>query len=113
MQAGDTRATLEPFRDRVQRLATERGLSTTQVGYLAYSDQQNGTSPSTFQKALRGERPLTISLVEAVADTLGVSPEEFHEYRLAVARRQLDEREVGLEQAIDMLEAVERALRRG
>lgn len=100
----------EPFAERVRRLAEAKDLSPTQVGYLAFKQDARGTSPATLQKVIRGERPLNVALLEAVARALDVPPEEFPEYRLAVARRALDEREVGLGEALDMLAAIEQAL---
>lgn len=100
---------IEPFGQRVARLAKDRGLSVAQVRYLAYEGK--GTSPETAKKVLEGSRPVTTVLVEAIARVLEVPPEEFPEYRLAVARRELDEREVGLDQALMTLEGIEQALR--
>lgn len=51
--------------------------------------------------------PLVMSLA---ARTLGIAPERFAEYRLAQAREALDERNVGLEAALERLAAVEAAL---
>lgn len=53
--------------------------------------------------------PETIS---AVAHALGVPPQEFPEYRLALARAQLDENEIGLDQALANLAQFEAALAR-
>jgi transcriptional regulator with XRE-family HTH domain len=48
--------------------------------------------------------------LKALADGLGVSPDEFPEYRLAVARQALDERESTLEEAMSRLLAIETQL---
>jgi len=100
----------EPFHARVKRLASEQGLSVSKVGYLAYDPDIKGTNPDTFKSVMAGRRRVTIPLIEAVAGALGVPANVFPEYRLAQARRRLDEREVGLEEAVAMLEAVEQAL---
>lgn len=47
----------------------------------------------------------------AILVALDVDPATFPEYRLALARRELDEREVGLDQALKMLETIEAAMR--
>lgn len=71
-------------------------------------------SLSTVQKALakNSTKGATTELIQTLAAALDVAPEEFPEYRLALARRELDEREVGLDQAVAMLTQIEAALRR-
>jgi hypothetical protein len=103
-------ATPEPFAQLVKRLAKERGVPVNEVGLRAWNPEIKGTKPDTFRSVMAGRRPVTIVLAEAVAGVLGVPPEDFGEYRLAVLRRQLDEREVGLEQALTMLAEIEEAL---
>lgn len=99
--------TTEPFADRVKRLAAGRSLSVSKLGYLAYDPDVKGTNPDTFKSVMAGRRSVNTALIEAVSSVLQIPPEEFPEYRLAVARRQLDEREVGLEQALETLSEIE------
>jgi len=91
---------VEDFPTRVRRLARERGTSITRLVHDAWDPQKRGTSPDLARKVLAGRRTLTPTLVEAVARALDVQPDEFPEYRLAIARRLLDEREVGLDTAV-------------
>jgi transcriptional regulator with XRE-family HTH domain len=49
--------------------------------------------------------------IRALAHALGVPPEEFPEYGLALARQKLDERKVGLDQAIRNFSEVKAAMR--
>lgn len=100
----------EPFAQRLRRLAGERGMSLERVAHDAWDQDVRGTSPNLFKKVMRGERDLKPGLIEAVARALGVPPEEFPEYRLALARNTLDEREVGLDQALAALTRFETAL---
>lgn len=94
----------EEFAQRVRRLAEERGLSMSRLLHDAWDPHIKGTSPDLARKVISGRRALTPTLIEAVAKALDVPPEEFPEYRLAMARRQLDEAEVGLDQALASLE---------
>jgi len=80
---------------------------------LAYEARSYG-APSSFTgswiSALkRGKRPLAPEILEGIAGALGVEPTVFPEYRLAIARRELDPSEppkgVGLEQALQNLTA--------
>jgi transcriptional regulator with XRE-family HTH domain len=64
-------------------------------------------SSAWFSKVKQGQRPATLDFLRGIAGALQIEPERFIEYRLAVARRQLDEREVGLEEAVRALERYE------
>jgi transcriptional regulator with XRE-family HTH domain len=101
----------EPFVLRVRRLAAERGMSLERVGVEAWDQNIRGTSPNLFKQVIAGRRALKPALIEAVARALHVPPEEFPEYRLALARRALDENEVGLDEALELLSRIEGALR--
>jgi transcriptional regulator with XRE-family HTH domain len=86
----------EPFADRARRLADERGWSIERLIYAAWDPNARGTSPGMIRKALNGQRALTPALMAAVARALDVPPDTFIEYRLARARRLLDETAIGL-----------------
>ena len=47
-------------------------------------------APNTISLLMRGEYPPTIESMEIIARVLGVSPDYFAEYRMAVKRRALD-----------------------
>lgn len=103
----------EPFPDRLRRLVKEKGTSMERVFIEAYDPTpRSGTSPAQMKKVMNGTRTITPHAIEAVAKALGVPPEEFPEYRLALARNQMDPSEVGLDQALKNLDRVEAALRR-
>jgi transcriptional regulator with XRE-family HTH domain len=107
--AGKEPNPVEPFPDRVKRLAAERGMSVAKLSYLAYDPDAKGTNPDTLRSVMAGRRRVTPALIEALARVLDVEPTEFPEYRLADVRRRLDEREVGLDEALRYLERIEQA----
>jgi transcriptional regulator with XRE-family HTH domain len=88
----------------VRRLRKERGLSLEDA---VFEIRGAGFRLSAGYLGMieRGEKQPSIEAIEAIARALGVAAGTFAEYRLALARRQLDEREVGLDQALANLEA--------
>lgn len=98
------RVMVEPFAQRLRRLAEERGTSVNRVLHDAWDTEVRGTSPDFARKVMSGSRALTPTLIIAVAGALDVPPEEFPEYRLARAREDLDEELQGLERALEALE---------
>lgn len=99
-----------PFVDAVRSLAADQGKPLEHVMIDAWAPDVRGTSSGLFRKAMRGERRPTPALMEAVAGALGVEPTCFAEYRLALARLALDEREVGVPAALAALDQHENAL---
>lgn len=91
---------IEPFPERVKRLARSQHMSAAAVAHEAWDRKIPGTSVATFNKAMRGKRHPGRKLIEQLAAVLEVDPWEFPEYRLASYRAALDEREVGLDAAI-------------
>jgi transcriptional regulator with XRE-family HTH domain len=93
--------------DRVRR---ERGLSQDD---LAYEARKHGApkalNSSWYSKVKRGDRPLTTEFLTGIAGALKIPPETFAEYRLAIARQQLDEQIVGLDGALANLRELEAA----
>jgi transcriptional regulator with XRE-family HTH domain len=88
-------------------LRQENGLSQDD---LAYEARSHG-GPAAFNgawytKAKQGKRPATPELLRGVAGALGIPPETFVEYRLAIAREQLDPGVVGLDEAAANLKAL-------
>lgn len=71
----------------------------------------DGFVGSWLSKVFSGGRPYDIDLLAAIAKALGRQPDELPHYRLALARRLLDERANGLEGAMETLSLVEIALR--
>lgn len=102
--------TVEPFAERVWRLIEEKGTTLEKVALAAYDPEIRGTSSTLVKKAMRGERALNMPMIEAIADALGVEPEEFPEYQLAGLRYRLDERQVGLDEAWGLFSQLREAL---
>lgn len=109
-----TEGATERYWERFTRIKRAKGLSWTQLVRAAEK-----ASTSTF-RAFAAEPPEdgspgrwrypTAATIADVARALGVEPEEFPEYRLAMAREMLDERVVGLDQALATLTQFETAL---
>lgn len=112
--------TAEPFKDTLKRLRTEKGVTTEALGLevrnlatkRGIDTKRTGASFSSLTKHAAGNLDGSPSMVlmELVAEALGVQPTEFVEYRLANARAMLDEREVGLDAALEVLTRIESAI---
>ena len=100
----------DSFKDRLDRLAKEKGKTLSRVRLDAYDPNVKGTNPESLKRVISRERPLRPEQIAALAGAVGVPPEHFPEYRLALARRALDEREVGLDQAVKTLEQIQEHL---
>jgi transcriptional regulator with XRE-family HTH domain len=74
-------------------------------------DKEAAPTAGAIGQIERGLIRPTVATMELLAATLEVEPSHFVEYRLALARRQLDERQVGLKAAVEMLEFQDEALR--
>lgn len=96
-----------PFKVALKELRLKRGLSQEN---LAFETQRHGAGVSTAAVRVyeAGRSRPGRAVYEAIAKALGVAPEEFPEYRLAVMREALDESVVGLEAALEMLALIER-----
>lgn len=109
---------MEEWKARFTRLRAERGLVDVSVPDLHYVARRRledrglrACSQSLMEKKLspKGKGQPAIPFLETLAAAIDVDPEEFPEYRLAVARRALDESEVGLVQALENLRAYQAA----
>lgn len=101
--------TVEPFGVRLRRLRAERELSQEALAFSTWVGEQRLSAGAIgqFERGVAVPRPETM---RRLAHALDVDPEAFGEYRLAEARRLLDEREIGLEAALATLERIEPAL---
>jgi transcriptional regulator with XRE-family HTH domain len=90
-----------PFIDEIDNQLAGRHLSRSRLATNAATDQ---VPHSTIMATLNGRRYPTISVMDAVAQALDIDPHTWPEYRLAIARHELDERAVGLESALSALE---------
>lgn len=93
----------------MKRLRKERGLSQERLAYAMWQLDDTAPTPGAIGHIERGEtRPKSQTMI-LIARALEVPPETFAEYRLEMARRQLDERHVGFERAVANLEKVAHA----
>jgi lambda repressor-like predicted transcriptional regulator len=97
------------FRDYLKDTAAEKGTSVSRVLYAAADPDVKGLAPDTLKKALAGDRPLHAFQIKAIAEALGLRPEQVPHYRMAELREDLDERIAGPEKALQTLERLERA----
>lgn len=96
----------KPFGTALAELLREADFTTSSgnVNWHAFSREVDGFSYEYMRKIVAGERPPSPQFMEECARALRVMPEHFAEYRLAMARRQFDAREVGFDQALANLE---------
>lgn len=96
------------FRDALRDLILARGEPVTlngNVDWPRFVETVPETSYETLRKAMAGERRPSESLIERVAQAVGVRPDYFFEYRLSQALRDFDVDEVGWEEAARNLAA--------
>jgi transcriptional regulator with XRE-family HTH domain len=86
------------------QLRKERGWSRERLSHQAFGIDSEGTSVAQIAAIERGERRASARTMMAIAEALEISPDSFPEYRLAVARIALDERLVGLDEAVKRLD---------
>lgn len=105
---GAVTGALETWVDVMDQLRGEAGLSQDDLAYEARRYGAPSTLTGSWISQLRsGKRPLAPDILRGIAGALGVEPERFAEYRLAMARQLFDEREIGLEEATANLTGLE------
>lgn len=106
------RQTPAAFTAALRRHMAERNVTFRQLAAETKTVDQlgRGLSHTYLGNIARGTDAPTANSIELVAAALEVDPLEFAEYRLAMVRRLLDEREVGLERALANLRAIEDAV---
>lgn len=65
---------------------------------------------ATLHYLANGEEHPTVRAMENIASALSIPPSYFAEHRLATARAQLDERVVGVDKALSLLDSVAKPL---
>lgn len=98
---------MRDIREILPELRKERGWSRERLAHSAYMVDREGTSAAQIAAIERGTRRPSLRTMAALAEALEVAPTIFAEYRLALARHALDERKVGLVQAITRLESAD------
>lgn len=94
----------EGIAELLPELRRQRGWSRERLSHQAFGVDNDGTSAAQITAIERGARRASARTMLALAEALDVPPDFFPEYRLAVARLALDEKQVGLDRAIKALE---------
>ena len=94
-----------PFGEALRLLMKDRRFSYRGLAEATSSIDGKGMTHAHINMLANGHDKPSIRAMELLAHALGVSPDYFAEYRLATAMRELDPTEVGLEQALENLNA--------
>jgi transcriptional regulator with XRE-family HTH domain len=95
----------KPFGEALRALMDERGLSYRGLAEAIRRFDPQGITHAHINMLANGHDKPSLRAMELIARACSVSPDYFAEYRLAVAMRELDPTVVGLEQALDNLNA--------
>jgi transcriptional regulator with XRE-family HTH domain len=94
-----------PFGDALRTLMGELGLTYRGLADATRAVDGKGVTHAHINMLANGHDKPSMRAMELVARACGVEPAHFAEYRLATAMRALDPSEVGLEQALENLNA--------
>lgn len=103
-----------PFGQVLRDLLIEHDI-TTGMGnpnWSAFAEMMPGVHYESLRKSVTGHRQPPPALMERCAEALGLEPTIFSEYRLWLAQRQFDPREVGLGEAEENLRLFTEAQKR-
>jgi transcriptional regulator with XRE-family HTH domain len=106
------RTSAKPFGEALRALMDARGLTYRGLAEAIRELDGKGITHAHINMLANGHDKPSMRAMELVAQACGVDPDYFAEYRLAMAMRELDPNEVGLEQALENLNARFRARRR-
>lgn len=95
----------EVFGDALRSLMSERGLTYRSLADATRALDGKGFTHAHINMLANAHDKPSVRAMELIAQACGVEPEYFAEYRLALAMRELDPAEVGLEQALENLSA--------
>ncbi len=95
----------KPFGDALRALMAERGLSYRGLADATRELDGRGMTHAHINMLANGHDKPSTRAMELIARACHIQPEYFAEYRLAEAMRALDPAEVGLEQALENLNA--------
>lgn len=93
------------FGEALRQLMKARGLSYRSLAAATRELDGKGVTHAHINMLANGHDTPSMRAMELVAEACGVKPDYFAEYRLASAMRELDPAEVGLEQALENLNA--------
>ena len=95
----------KPFGDALRDLMEAHGLSYRSLAQATRQLDGRGMTHAHINMLANGHDKPSMRAMELIARACDVQPAYFAEYRLAVAMRELDPAEVGLEQALENLNA--------
>ena len=102
-----------PFGDSLRSLMEEQGYSYRALAQRTRELDGKGMTHAHINMLAKGHDRPSMRAMELIAAACGVAPDYFAEYRLAQAMRELDPTEVGLDQALENLNARLAGRRRG
>jgi len=94
-----------PFGEALRALMQEQGISYRSLAEMTRRLDGKGMTHAHINMLAKGHDRPSRRAMGLIAQACGVEPTHFAEYRLAEAMRELDPTEVGLEQALDNLNA--------
>jgi transcriptional regulator with XRE-family HTH domain len=95
----------KPFGESLRSLMDERSLTYRGLAEATRNLDGKGITHAHINMLANGHDKPSMRAMELIAAACGVDPGYFAEYRLAAAMRELDPAEVGLEQALENLNA--------
>ena len=95
----------KPFGEALRILMAEQGLSYRGLAERTRRLDGRGMTHAHINMLAKGHDRPSMRAMELIAQACEVEPDYFAEYRLAQAMRELDPTEVGLEQALETLNA--------
>jgi transcriptional regulator with XRE-family HTH domain len=102
-----------PFGESLRLLMEKRGFSYRGLARETRELDGKGMTHAHINMLAKSHDRPSMRAMELIAQACGVSPDYFAEYRLAQAMRELDPNEVGLERALENLNARLAGRRRG
>ena len=100
-----SRQSARPFGDALRELMRARGLTYRALADTIRKLDAKGITHAHINMLANGHDKPSMRAMELIAHACGTDPSYFAEYRLALAMRELDPDEVGLEQALANLNA--------
>jgi len=94
-----------PFGDALRALMVDRGMTYRSLAEATRELDGRGMTHAHINMLANGHDRPSMRALELIAGACGVQPTYFAEYRLATAMRELDPAEVGLERALENLNA--------
>ena len=95
----------KPFGEALRELMGASGLTYRGLAQATRGLDERGLTHAHINMLANGHDRPSMRAMQLIAQACGVTPDYFAEYRLAAAMRELDPSEVGLEQALENLNA--------